>query len=110
MINRGAIIIRPKQPYIDWADRLDDSDILPSTDGERTIYLVPEYEDDLEAMDVLTRCYDILFEAELFGWCTDETTWPKNRTLAMFRDWFLVEFHSVVEDLCSYEVVDDEAT
>lgn len=107
MINRGAIIVRPKQPYIDWADQLDDADLLPSREGEKTVYLVPEYDDDMEAMEILSKCYDIIFEAELEGWHTDESAWPKNRTFSMFREWFEFEFHSVVEDLCDYAVVDD---
>jgi hypothetical protein len=39
---------------------------------------------------------------------TDETVWPRKRTLALFREWFTVELHSVVEDLCDYKLVDDE--
>jgi len=27
----------------------------------------------------------------------------------MFKNWFAVELHSVVEDLCDFEIVDDEA-
>ena len=110
MINRGAVIVRPKQPYIDWADQLDDSDVLPSTEGEKTVYLLPEYDDDLEALEILSQCYDIIFETELDGWHTDEAAWPEQRTFAMFREWFAFEFHSVVDDLCDYEVVNDSAT
>ncbi len=29
MLNRGVVIVRPKQPYLDWAAGLDDSGILP---------------------------------------------------------------------------------
>ena len=107
MINRSAVIVRPKDPYIEWAKNLDDSGILPESQGERTVYLIPEYEDDVEAMSVLGACYDFVFQAELEGWCTDESTWPKNRTFKMFREWFNFEFHSVVEDICGYEIADD---
>ncbi len=109
MINRSVVIVRPKQSYIDWADQLDDSDVLPSADRDHTVYLVPEYDDDVEAMEILSRTYDTIFDAELEGWHTDESAWPSNRTFAMFREWFIVEFHSVVEDLCAYEVVDNSA-
>jgi hypothetical protein len=30
---------------------------------------------------------------------TDEASWPKNRTLEMFREWFEVQMSSIVEDL-----------
>jgi len=26
----------------------------------------------------------------------------------MFKDWFAVELHSVVEDLCDFEIVDED--
>lgn len=110
MINRGSLVVRPKQPYLDWALQLDDSGIAPDPDDERTIYLIPTYEDDVEAMEILAKCFDIIFEQELAVWHTDELAWPKNRTFAMFRDWFSFEFHSVVEDLCGYEIVEDDFT
>lgn len=108
MINRGSIIVRPKQPYLKWATQLDDSGILPDVKGEHTIYLIPEFNDDVEAIAILAKCFDIIFEEELHGWHTDESAWPKNRTFAMFREWFNFEFHSVVEDLCDYDIADDE--
>ena len=108
MLNRGALIVRPAQPYLDWAASLDDSGILPDPEGEVTIYLVPEYEDDLEAEKVLRRVYAEVFERELFGWCTDESLWPKRRTLAVFKAWFTVEMHSIVEDLSSDPLFDDD--
>ncbi|MEP0548922.1 MAG: hypothetical protein ABJF88_18450 [Rhodothermales bacterium] len=108
MLNRGALIVRPAQPYLDWAASLDDSGILPDPHDEVTIYLVPEYEDDLEADKVLKRVYAEVFERELFGWCTDESLWPKRRTLALFKAWFTVEMHSIVEDLSNAPLVDDD--
>ena len=35
MINRGVVIVRPKQPYLDWATRLDDSGFVPDPNGRR---------------------------------------------------------------------------
>ena len=53
MLNRSAIIVRPKQPYLDWALALNDSNVVPDRDGEQTIYLVPEYDDDSHAEQIL---------------------------------------------------------
>ena len=39
------------------------------------------------------------FEYKLAGWYTDESLWPKNRTLKMFREWFAIEYRSMVWDL-----------
>jgi hypothetical protein len=30
------------------------------------------------------------------------------RDFAMFKDWFEIELHSVVEDLCDFEIVDED--
>ena len=95
MLNRSTVMLKPRQPFLDWAARLDDSG-LASRDDERTIYLIPEYDDIVEAMEILARCYDIIFEMELEGWHLDETAWPEDRTFRKFRDWFEIEFHSVV--------------
>jgi hypothetical protein len=109
MLNRSAVLIRPGKEYIDWASNLDDSGIIPTVDGEHTVYLIPEYEDDLEAVEILSQRFQGIFEMELAGWHLEVKQWPKNRTFAMFREWFVIEFHSVVEDLCDYPVEDDES-
>jgi hypothetical protein len=109
MLNRGALIVRPKQPYLDWAASLDDSGLVPNPADEQTVYLVPGFADDEEAERILRKIYAEVFERELFGWHTDETAWPKNRTFAMFKKWFQFELHSIVEDLCGFELADDEA-
>ena len=108
MLNRGALIVRPAKPYLDWARGLDDSGLEPDVGGEQTVYLVPGFEDDEEAEDVLKLVFAEVFERELDGWHTDEEAWPKNRTLAMFKRWFEIEMHSIVEDLCGDVLFDDE--
>lgn len=107
MLNRGAVIIRPRQPYIDWANGLDDSDLVPTPEGEHTVYLIPAYENDDQAMLILSTCYQAIFEAELLGWHTDESDWPNDRSFILFQEWFSIELHSVVEDLCGYPFEDD---
>jgi hypothetical protein len=93
---------------MDWAAQLDDSGILPDATEEQTVYLIPSFEDDDEAWAILEEIYPTIFENELYGWHTDDAAWPKKRTFAMFKAWFTIELHSVVEDLCSYEIVDED--
>ncbi len=107
MLNRSCVVVRPAQGYIDWAVGLDDSGIVPQVTGEQTVYLIPEYENDEHATYLLSQCFESIFELELMSWHTDETDWPKKRTFKMFCEWFAFEFHSVVEDLCGYDFVDD---
>ena len=108
MLNRGAVIVGPRQPYIDWALSLDDSGMAPDPDGEKTVYLIPIYDNDIEALEVLSQCYDFIFEEELGAWHTDEARWPRNRTFKMFREWFDYSFCAVINDMCDYELADDD--
>jgi len=108
VLNRAVLIVRPKQPYIDWATGLDDSGLVPDTEDEKTVYLIPSFEDDDDAEEILKQICPEIFERELDAWHTDEADWPENRTLAMFKQWFDIELHSVVEDICEDEIVDDE--
>lgn len=55
------------------------------------------------------RVYETIFELELEGWCLDDEKWPSIRTLGVFMEWFTVEFHSMVIDLCGDPLVDDYA-
>ena len=108
MLNRGALVVRPKQPYLDWAARLEDAGIVPDPNDEQTIYLIPSFDDDEEAWEILERVYPAIFESELHGWHTDEAGWPKGRDFAMFKAWFEIKVYSVVEDLCNYEIFDED--
>lgn len=55
----------------------------------------------------------MFFEHILEAWILDESAWPQKRTLKMFREWFDVEYSSIVWDMgCEPlgidEWVDDE--
>ena len=89
MINRCAVIVHPKQPYIDWATGLDDSRMVPTDDDEQTVYLLPEY--DVEGMAQLSEACEMIFDSELENWHLIIEDWLANRTFAMFREWFEIE-------------------
>ena len=108
MINRAVLIVRPKKPFLDWAARLDDSGLLPNVEGEQTVYLIPVYDDDRDSQAILRKVYSRVFESELFGWHTEESAWPTRRDFKAFGEWFTIEMHSVVEDLCDAEIIDDD--
>jgi hypothetical protein len=108
MLNRAALIVRPKQPFLDWAAGLDDSGLVPDVDGEKTVYLIPEFESDEEGLRVLKRVYAEIFERELDGWHTDPSAWPQKRDFKTFQQWFSIELHSVVGDVVDDALIDDE--
>lgn len=100
-VNRSIAIIRPKQPYIDWANQLPDAGWVSTLDDFKTdclVILTPEYESDEEAIAYINEIYENIFIEELYGWCTEESWWPQNRTKEVFWEWFEVELHSIVKD------------
>ena len=110
-INRSLIVVKPKQPFLEWAQAVDYMEGLTlehMRDDDPSAYLIPEliYEDDQP--EILKWCYEDVFEAELNSWYTDPALWPPRRDLKMFLEWFDIEFHSCVWDLCDdpIEIVD----
>ena len=49
----------------------------------------------------------MFFERYLDEWYTEESWWPKNRSLKMFKQWFDIQYHSMIWDL-SGETIEHE--
>jgi hypothetical protein len=115
-INRGLMLVRPKQPFLDWIRSVDEApEILELEDiqDDCTTYLVPEFDSSDDEPAVIAWCWDVVFEQELFSWFTDESLWPANRTQDMFMEWFEIEFNSLVFDLVDdlpLERIEDDTT
>jgi hypothetical protein len=110
-IDRSLIVVRPKQPFLDWVQSVDyeESLKLEHVRDDPSAYLIPELWYKEEQPAILTWCYEVVFEAELESWYTDPALWPPNRDLKVFLEWFDVEFHSGVFDLCDgpIRILDD---
>ena len=112
MINRAAVIVRLKEPFIDWINTADPYDSRSKLTAEeanedRTVYLI----DDGEAEHVdewIALNYKQLFESELEDWYTDPAIWPKKITLEVFEQWCSVECHTVIVDTVGEAIEDDE--
>ena len=99
MINRSSVVIRFKQPYVDWASSLEDDSTIPDLDGEPSLYLLPEFTNMKHALELLRQGYQPIFDNELNSWYRLQSAWPKNRSFAMFCQWFDFTFVSLIEDL-----------
>ena len=107
-VNRCVIVIKAKEPFLDWVNRTDESGVALTLNEVRqdcTAYLIPEVGDDEELQEFVELNYQLLFEQELEGWVRNEDEWPANRDLHTFLEWFDVEFHSEVVDLAEGEVL-----
>lgn len=110
MLNRSAVVIRPKQPFCDWLRSVEELELPDMTLAQldKTLYLVPDYEDPADADKVLKRVCEEIFCRELAGWYTDEDTWPEDRGFRVFKHWFDVEHFDVVEDVGRGPVENDD--
>lgn len=100
-INRAALVVRPRQPYLDWAASVDDEAPLQAKDlpNRVSVYLVGEDSKEEAETAPLKNYYEEIFELELAAWYTDEDQWPKPRTLTLFHEWFEAVGESLVLDL-----------
>jgi hypothetical protein len=89
MINRSAIALRPKQPFLDWLTSVEQSNEELVPEGlEKTIYLVPEYDEPDDAVKMLAEAREGIFHQELFTWYTTVRLWPRDRSLEVFKECF----------------------
>lgn len=102
IINRTALLVTPKEPFIKWVQGIDDASaqITPEEiSNTPTIYLVDDTHDGMGEERLLKKNFTDIFEEELNGWIIDPTLWPQKRDLKTFRQWFHVHFCESVLDL-----------
>lgn len=101
-LNRSAVLIIPKQPFLEWlrfADPESDDLTLENLQAYPNVYLIPECEEDQDVEKQLRRFCTTIFEEQLDAWIVDDTTWPIDRSFDVFTRWFAISFHSEVLDL-----------
>ena len=110
LINRSAFIIRPKEPYLRWAAGIEDEPVSAVEDlgTHVSLYLVPEEPEGKGETPPVADYFAEIFAAELGAWCTDQDTWPKDRSLRTFLAWFEVIGESVIQDLGQGSIEHDD--
>jgi hypothetical protein len=101
MLNRSPIVVKPKQPFLEWIHTADPTSLdltLLDLLREPTIYLIPECDTDDEVAEVLTELCDEIFEEQLANWYTDRSKYPPDRTSDIFCRWFDYQDHSMLVD------------
>jgi len=73
-INRSALLVRPKEPYLDWARNVDDDpfDAAQSLRGKTSVYLVAQDPEEREESAALELYFQEIFESELEAWHTEK--------------------------------------
>ena len=105
-VNRSVIVVRAREPFLEWLNSLPEpaNITLEELNEDSTAYLLPEYEDDSEKVKVLKKYFPMIFQEQLNDWWVDPKGWPTNRNLKMFKEWFDFEFHCMVFDLVEESV------
>jgi len=112
MLNRNLLVVRLKQPFVDWVNEAD-----PYPEGTRMT--LEEVNEDLPAFLIhdyacesqeewLAQNYQPLFEELLEQWYVDETLWPQDLTLELFEAWCEVRIHDMIFDLVDEPLIDDD--
>lgn len=109
MINRAIVMVIPKQPFYDW-DKAVFPDTTPMEENrvEFNSYLLKDSILPIEPQKALKNDWKWILENELFGICTDESTWPEKRTWKLFNQWFELKFSTVILDLVGQPITKEE--
>lgn len=105
-LNRAALVVRPREPYLKWAASIDDeaAEAAIPLRARVSVYLVAEDPRGEEESAPLENYFEEIFEHELEAWYTDENRWPPVRDMVTFLEWFDVSRESIVLDLESYKL------
>jgi hypothetical protein len=109
-LNRSAVVVRPKQAFLDWLHAVDPSShgiTLLDVGREPTIYLIPQCDSDGELVDVLRELCEEILEEQLAGWYRVCSSWPRDRSYEVFCRWFDYRHHSMLVDLCDEPLIPD---
>jgi len=105
-INRNAIVVTSKKPFIDWLISVEPQSSI-QLEMEGNIYLIREKDSNEAIENWLKRNYDKIFQNELNDWYTNEINWPQKRTFKMFKEWFDYKIISMILDIEESEITKD---
>ena len=109
MVNRAVVLVIPKQPFYDWDKTVfPDTALMEVNRDEYNSYLIKDSILPFEPQKALKNDWQWIFENELFGICTDESTWPEKRTWKLFNEWFELKFSTVILDLVDQPILKEK--
>uniref|UniRef100_UPI00404B070A hypothetical protein n=1 Tax=Flavobacterium sp. TaxID=239 RepID=UPI00404B070A len=93
-LNRHILVVKPKQPFYDWANEIRQNHQKMDKTMFRT-YLISE---DINPNDWLKKNYKRIIEIECFEMTDFLEEVPKKVSFKMFQEWFTVEFSESIYD------------
>ena len=118
-VNRAALVLKLKKPFLDWLtymseehDKLDHKlkagDIETEGFDNKTVYLIPAFEDNDKFDNFLKKNWESIFVEQLGGWYTDPKMWPQDLSWKLFKEWFDYEIQTMVFDTIPDEPLEHE--
>jgi len=106
LINRAAVIVRPKAPFLAWAAATDPDapDHVDMIRDRVAVYLVEAADSPDAERRALDRHARVIFESELEAWYRDPASWPPRRGPSTLHEWFGAQIESMVVDLADHEL------
>jgi hypothetical protein len=100
-LNRGVLVVRPRQPFVDWICSFEDGDPVDPEDAWEAVnsFLVPEFDEPEETLEWIHGNVDTVFEIMLNDWVTEQESWPTDRSWSAFEKWFEFEYVDLAWDL-----------
>lgn len=96
ILNRGFLLVRPKQAFCEWAKKQDPDYLFDEIDEmEPSIYLVDE--DAMEVEPLIERNFKRIFLNECEALTDDDDEIPEP-TMELFIEWFDIEYGGCVFD------------
>jgi len=103
-INRSMVTLVPEQPFLEWIKAVDPDPMpdltLEHVREDQSVFLLPSEIGDSpdNATHWVEKRWRGFFEFMLGEWF-DDSLWPQELSLQMFREWFSLRFHSMVFDM-----------
>ena len=111
IINRDLLVITPKQACVDWANALGEEFELQMEDmsghDAASSFLIPEFEDETEALEWMEEGAEGWFSLLLIEWTDDKTKWPGDLSWENLNNFFFVNYQSMVMDLVNEPIEKD---
>ena len=72
-LNRGLVILRPRQPFVDWVREADPGDPVPEEVVRESVsaFLIPDFDMTADSHAWIRENFELLFEIQLNEWYTD---------------------------------------
>lgn len=95
-VNRGYIIVKPTESFIEWANSIEGGIKVYPNFVEGNVYLIEE--DFMDTEPILKANFKKIFANEFEPVTDDQAGWPCEIKFENFEKFFEVEFGSTVFD------------